>query len=114
MRHLRESELTSYARSAALSAPDGLWELTQLERGEYRAKASMHPLGEILIGKASTSHASLHRIKAPFGCVSVIIGGSRFNTMFVAGYRVAPQDCIVLSSNAEVEAVTHRHSDALS
>jgi AraC-like DNA-binding protein len=103
----------SNGRSTSLSAPDRLWELTQLERGAFRVKATILALNDLYLGKTSISHTSLHRIKAPAGAVCVVMSGGPFTTMFVGGYRVMPQDCVVLSSSAEVEAVTHRQSDAI-
>src|SRR5271165_2087192 len=114
MYNLRDSVASSYGRIVNTSVSDWLCELTQLERGEARAKTTMHALNEVLIGKASMNHTSLHRIKAPPGYVSIVFSGNGFGTMFVGGYRIAQQDCIVLSSNAEVEVVTHRQSDAVS
>ena len=90
------------------------WEFTQLECSALHGKASMLRLDNVLVGNACVSHASLHRIKSPQAHLSIVINGNRLSTMFVSGYRIAPHDCIILNSNAEVEAVTHRHSDVVS
>lgn len=114
MYNLRESVAAPYGRIAQVSVSDWLWELTQLERGEARAEPALHALNDVLVGKASMNHASVHRISAPSGHVSVVFCGNSFATMFAGGYRIAPYDCLVLSSNAEIEVITHRLSDALS
>jgi AraC family ethanolamine operon transcriptional activator len=89
------------------------WEFTQLECSALHGMASMLRLDGVLVGNACVSHASLHRIKSPPGHLSIVLNGNRLSTMFVSGYRIAPNDCIVLDSNAEVEPVTHRHSDVV-
>jgi AraC-like DNA-binding protein len=99
------------AAHGALRIPNTLYELTQLSRGAFRGTPEIQSLGGILIGKICVGHAFLHRIRAPEGFVSVVITGGPSTTMHVGGYRLAPEDCIVLRSGAEVEAMTQGDSE---
>ncbi len=95
-------------------APDWRWQSTQLASGEFRVSGSILALNAALIGQVSISHASMHRLQAPSGCLSLLIPAPGAAAIFVRGYRVEPQECIVLSSNAQLDVVTHGKSIVVS
>jgi len=72
----------------------------------------MRVMNEVAIRKTSTSHASLHRLAAPSGWVSVIMSDGAM--LVGGGHRLAPQECVVLHSRAQVEAVTECQSEVIS
>jgi AraC family ethanolamine operon transcriptional activator len=94
--------------------PDWRWQSTQLASGEFRTSGLVLALNAVLIGQVSISHASMHRIQAPFGCLSLLIPAPGAAATFVGGYRVEPQECVVLSSDAELDVVTQGKSIAVS
>jgi AraC family transcriptional regulator, ethanolamine operon transcriptional activator len=94
--------------------PDWRWQSTQLASGEFRTSGLILALNTVLIAQVSISHASMHRIRAPSGCVSLLIPAPDAAAIFVGGYRIEPQECVVLSSNAELDVVTHGKSIVMS
>jgi AraC-like DNA-binding protein len=111
MYNLRDSAAAAPGPAEAASRSDWQWDLTQLTRGETRALPTILALNGVFVGKAGGHHALLHRIRAP--SVTLLFCAGNAGTLYVEGYRLSPNDCIVLSPNAEIEAVTHNHSEAV-
>ena len=104
--------MTSYRQPTSLSPSDWLGEVIQLEPGAFRAHSTMRVMNDVAIRKTRTSHASLHRLAAPSGWVSVIMSDGAM--LVGGGHRLAPQECVVLHSRAQVEAVTECQSEVIS
>jgi AraC family transcriptional regulator, ethanolamine operon transcriptional activator len=83
------------------------WDLTRLAGGDFSARAVAIPLGALLLTRLKFNRALLHCVRAPLGCVSLLLFGSSSGAVFVDGRRLETQDCLVVDAHSAVEIVSH-------
>lgn len=86
-----------------------LWETTQLGPGGPCPVSAMRLSDELLLAHSVTDHVSLHRLRAPARHLTLLCSGGA-GTLFVAGHRLKPGDCVVSDPSVECEVIAHRHT----
>lgn len=100
--------------TAVRDTPRGwLWTPTQLEPGELRVEANVVDLGAVLAGEFGINRASLHALRAPKNCVSLLTCSQNTGTLFIGGHELTSDRSARIEPGAEVELVAHRASACL-
>jgi AraC family ethanolamine operon transcriptional activator len=89
------------------------WELTRLERGDFRVKGVTLALEGLRVAKLAFNRALLHRVRPPPGHVSVVLFGNSAGAIFVEGHKLALTDCVVLRAESDSEVVSQRECVAV-
>jgi AraC family transcriptional regulator, ethanolamine operon transcriptional activator len=82
------------------------WELTRLERGQFRARGLTLQLGALSVARLSFNRTLLHRIRSLPGHVSVLLFGGSTGALFVEGHKLAPLDGVMLNEESASEIVS--------
>ena len=95
-------------------APRGwLWASTQLEPGELRVEHAALDFGNSIVATATINRASLHRLRAPAGCVSLLTRYSNRGALFVGGHELTYGRGLCMERGAEIELIAHPASGCL-
>jgi AraC-like DNA-binding protein len=86
----------------------------QLEPGELHVASATRRLAGLELEETRVDSASIHLIRAAPRCVLVIVGSMRRGTLFVNGYELASDSCIIVDGDAEAELVAHAGSSWVS
>ena len=87
-----------------------IWRSTQLEPGELRIDSTVLDLGDTLLSSAAINRTSLHRLRVPAACVSLLIGSRSEGALFVHSQQLTAAQGICVEPGREVELIAHRRS----
>jgi AraC family ethanolamine operon transcriptional activator len=94
----------------ALNFPEWTWQLTRLQRGDFRAHAVAIPLDAVLIARLNFNRALLHRVRPPPACFSLLLFAESAGAVFVEGHKLSAGDCVAPHPESDVEIVSHGES----
>ena len=87
-----------------------VWRSTQLEPGELHVDCTVLDLGNAVLSSASINRASLHRLRAPAACVSLLLRSRGPGALFVRSHELTADQGICVEAGREVELIAHRES----
>jgi AraC-like DNA-binding protein len=82
----------------------------QLEPGTLRIESTMRRFDGLLVERTAANRTALHRVRAPWRSVSLLLGAADSRALFVEGHSLARDCCVILDAGAQVELIARPSS----